>query len=180
MKITGGKKKFLAKLDSMFTQGLYWHGNEPCHQIPFMFNYAGQPWRTQEEVRHILETQYQNSPQGLPGNDDAGQMSAWYIFASLGFYPVCPASPYYMIASPTFPKATLHLQNGRKFTIIAKNASLENIYIQSVRLNGKPYNRNYFSHKEILKGGTLEFEMGDTINKQWGSTAHDCLPGITK
>lgn len=175
IQLMGGEDKYLARLDSMFTENLYWHGNEPCHQIPFMFNYAGQPWRSQQEVRHILETEYLDSPGGLSGNDDAGQMSAWYIFASLGFYPVCPASPYYMIASPAFPKATIRLQNGKTFTIIAEGASLENIYIQSALFNGEPYTRNYFTHQDIMEGGTFEFQMGPVPNKMWGSATKDCL-----
>lgn len=171
----GGKKKYLAKLDSMFTEGLYWHGNEPCHQIPFMFNYAGQPWRTQKEVRHVLETEYLNAPGGLSGNDDAGQMSAWYIFASLGFYPVCPGAPYYMIASPSFEKATIHLENGKEFKILTRNALPGNIYIQSASLNGENYTRNYVSHVDIMQGGTLIFDMGATPNTEWGSNPDDCL-----
>lgn len=165
----GGTAKYLAKLDSMFSEGLYWHGNEPCHQIPFMFNYAGRSWRTQEEVRHIMETEYLNDPGGLSGNDDAGQMSAWYVFASLGFYPVCPGTPYYMIASPSFKKAVINLENNKKFILIAHNASSENIYIRSVKLNGKAYTKNYLSHDDILKGGKIEFIMGPTPNMKWGS-----------
>ncbi|HOV72137.1 MAG TPA: GH92 family glycosyl hydrolase, partial [Dysgonamonadaceae bacterium] len=165
----GGKAKYLAKLDSMFSEGLYWHGNEPCHQIPFMFNYAGRSWRTQEEVRHIMETEYLNDPGGLSGNDDAGQMSAWYVFASLGFYPVCPGTPYYMIASPSFKKAVIKLENNKKFIIIAHNASPENRYIRSAKLNGKVYTNNYLFHSDILKGGVIEFDMGSTPNMEWGS-----------
>ena len=166
--LMGGKSKYLAKLDSMFTEGLYWHGNEPCHQIPFMFNYAGAPWRTQEEVRHIINTEYLNAPGGLSGNDDAGQMSAWYIFASLGFYPVCPGTPYYMIASPIFKKAVLNLENNNKFTIIAKNSTPENIYIQSAKLNGEVYTKNYLLHSDIINGGEIEFVMGPSPS-EWGS-----------
>lgn len=169
IQLMGGKERYLAKLDSMFSEGLYWHGNEPCHQIPFMFNFANKPWRTQEEVRHIMETEYLNHPGGLSGNDDAGQMSAWYLFAAMGFYPVCPGTPYYMIASPTFSKVTLRLENGNKFTIYAKNASSQNIYIQSAKLNGKPYNYNYIHHTDIMNGGKLQFVMGPNPNPNWGS-----------
>jgi predicted alpha-1,2-mannosidase len=176
----GGREKYLMKLDSMFTERLYWHGNEPCHQIPFMFNYGGCPWRTQEEVRRIISTEYLDAPGGLSGNDDAGQMSAWYIFASLGFYPVCPSTPYYMIASPCFEKAIINLENGKKFTIIARNASPKNIYIQSVELNGKVYTCNYISHDDIINGSTLIFEMGAVPNKKWGSVEEDCLYFTTK
>lgn len=168
----GGKERFLAKLDSMFTERLHWHGNEPSHQVPFLFNYADQPWRTQEEVRHIMETEYLNNPGGLSGNDDAGQMSAWYLFASLGFYPVCPGTPTYAIASPSFKKVVINLENQKKFTIVATHASPENIYIQSATLNGKEYNMSFISHNDIVEGGTMEFIMGPTPNKQWGITPH--------
>ena len=134
-----------------------------------MFNYAGRSWRTQEEVRRIMETEYLNDPGGLSGNDDAGQMSAWYVFASLGFYPVCPGTPYYMIASPSFKKAVIKLENNKKFILIAHNASPENIYIRSVKLNGEAYTNNYLSHSDILKGGIIEFDMGSTPNMKWGS-----------
>ena len=107
MEQMGGKDNYVAKLDSMFSEGRYWHGNEPCHQVAFMFNYAGQPWKTQRAVRHIMDTEYHNAPGGLAGNDDAGQMSAWYMFAAMGFYPVCPGTPYYMLASPSFSSVTL-------------------------------------------------------------------------
>ena len=156
----GGKKIFVAKLDSMFMEGRYWHGNEPCHQVVYMFNYAGEPWRTQKYVRHILDTEYLDDAGGLSGNDDAGQMSAWLLFSYMGFYPVCPATPYYMIGSPVFPKLTINLENGKDFTIIAENASSENIYIQSATLNGKPYNETFIKHEDIINGGELRFVMG--------------------
>lgn len=169
MECMGGKDKYIAKLDSMFSEKRYWHGNEPCHQIAFMFNYAGQPWKTQREVRHIMETEYFNAPGGLSGNDDAGQMSAWYIFAAMGFYPVCPGTPYYMLASPSFPRMTINLENGKQFTIIAKGASCENIYIQTAKLNGKPYDKNYITHQDIMSGGLFEFTMGPEPNTTWGT-----------
>lgn len=176
MDCMGGKDKYITKLDSMFSENRYWHGNEPCHQTAFMFNYAGQPWKTQQAVRHIMDTEYINAPGGLSGNDDAGQMSAWYIFAAMGFYPVCPGTPVYMLASPSFKRMTINLENGKKFTMIAKNASLENIYIQSVRLNGQTYDKNYFTHQNIVSGGTFEFIMGAEPNKSWGSSEDSCLP----
>ena len=156
----GGKESFVSKLDSMFTEGRYWHGNEPCHQVAYMFNYAGEPWRTQKYVRHILDTEYLDAAGGLSGNDDAGQMSAWLLFSYMGFYPVCPATPYYMIGSPVFPKLTINLENGKAFTIIAENASSGNIYIQSATLNGKPYNETFIKHEDIINGGELRFVMG--------------------
>ena len=164
----GGREQFVSKLDSMFTEGRYWHGNEPCHQVAYMFNYAGEPWRTQKNVRHILDTEYLDDAGGLSGNDDAGQMSAWLLFSYMGFYPVCPATPYYMIGSPVFPKLTLNLENGKAFTIIAENASSENIYIQSAELNGQPYTHNYLLHEDIMKGGELHFVMGNKPNPAWG------------
>ena len=130
MECMGGKEKYIAKLDSMFSEHRYWHGNEPCHQIAYLFNYAGQPWKTQREVRHIMETEYLNAPGGLSGNDDAGQMSAWYVFSAMGFYPVCPGTPYYIIGSPSFPRMSIRLENGKTFTILAHNAN-KKIYISS-------------------------------------------------
>ena len=164
----GGKESFVSKLDSMFTEGRYWHGNEPCHQVAYMFNYAGEPWRTQKYVCHILDTEYLDAAGGLSGNDDAGQMSAWLLFSYMGFYPVCPATPYYMIGSPVFPRLTLNLENGKAFTIIAENASSENIYIQSATFNGQPYTHNYLLHEDIMKGGELHFVMGKEPNPAWG------------
>lgn len=178
MQCMGGKKKYIERLDSMFTQKRYWHGNEPCHQIAFMFNYGGQSWKTQQYVRHIMDTEYLDDPGGLSGNDDAGQMSAWYVFAALGFYPVCPGTPYYILASPSFAQASLHLENGKTFTIKAPKASAKNIYIQKVFLNGKDFTRNYISHNEIMQGGTIEFIMGDRPNKQWGVKKSDCPPSL--
>lgn len=178
MECMGGKERYAAKLDSMFSERRYWHGNEPCHQVAYMFNYAGEPWKTQRAVRHIMETEYLNEPGGLSGNDDAGQMSAWYMFAAMGFYPVCPGTPYYMIASPSFPSFTLHPEGGKPFTVKAHNASEKNIYIQSATLNGKPYTRNYITHSDILEGGVMEFEMGAAPNKEWGARAEDCPPGL--
>ncbi|MCD8293348.1 MAG: GH92 family glycosyl hydrolase [Prevotellaceae bacterium] len=178
MACMGGKERFVAKLDSMFSEGRYWHGNEPCHQVAFMFNYAGRPWMTQRAVRHILDTEYHNAPGGLPGNDDAGQMSAWYLFAAMGFYPVCPGTPCYLIASPTFPKLTLHPEGGRPFTVEAEGVSRENRYIQSATFNGLPFTRNYLTHEEILQGGLLHFVMGPEPNEAWGSADGDCPPDL--
>ena len=178
MKLMGGRERYAAKLDSMFTEGRYWHGNEPCHQVAFMFNYAGQPWKTQQAVRHILDTEYHNTPGGLAGNDDAGQMSAWYVFAAMGFYPVCPGTPYYMLASPSFPVVTLYPEGGRPFTVKAKGASARNIYIQRATLNGRPYTRNYLNHADIVQGGVLELEMGPEPNREWGSSPSDCPPEV--
>ncbi len=172
----GGRDVFVAKLDSMFSEGRYWHGNEPCHQVAYLYNYAGQPWKTQQAVRHILDTEYLNAPGGLSGNDDAGQMSAWYVFSALGFYPVCPGTPYYMIGSPTFPRATLRLENGKRFTLIAHGAGSQNRFIQSAKLNGQIYHKNWLSHEDIMAGGTLEVVMGPEPNTEWGSGEDDLPP----
>lgn len=178
MECMGGKDQFVAKLDSMFTMGYYWHGNEPCHQVAFLYNYAGKPWKTQQIVRHIMEKEYHTGSDGLSGNDDAGQMSAWYIFAAIGFYPVCPASSYYVLASPSFKRVVIMLESGKKFTIKARNVSADNIYVQSVFLNGKPYDKNYLLHSDIIAGGELDFMMGDTPNREWGSRLDCCPPDL--
>ena len=176
MECMGGKEKYIAKLGSMFSEHRYWHGNEPCHQIAYLFNYAGQPWKTQREVRHIMDTEYLNAPGGLSGNDDAGQMSAWYVFSAMGFYPVCPGTPYYIIGSPSFPRMSIRLENGKTFTILAQDANEKNIYIQSARLNGEEYDKNYFTHQDIEQGGTLEFQMGPNPNTNWGASALSLPP----
>ena len=179
MRLMGGKEAYVAKLDSMFSQRRYWHGNEPCHQVAYMFNYAGEPWKTQQAVHHIMQTEYEDAPGGLSGNDDAGQMSAWYLFAAMGFYPVCPGTPYYILASPSFPEQTLH--TGKKeMRIRANNLSDKNIYIQAARLNGKPYTKNYIDHRDLTIGGLLEFDMGPEPNKSWGSRPEDCPPDVMR
>ncbi len=169
MECMGGRDRYVAKLDSMFSEKRYWHGNEPCHQVAFMFNYAGEPWKTQQQVRKILDEEYRPGSDGLSGNDDAGQMSAWYIFGALGFYPVCPVDGCYMLASPSFSKAVIRLPKGKTFTIIAKNASAKNIFVQEAYLNGEPYDKNYLMHMDIAKGGVMTFIMGPKANKHWGT-----------
>lgn len=176
----GGKQSFTLKLDSMFSQKRYWHGNEPCHQIPYLFNYIGQPWKTQRAVRHIMDTEYLDAPGGLSGNDDAGQMSAWYVFSAIGFYPVCPGSPYYIIGSPSMQETCIRLEDGKTFRIIAPNASERNIYVRSVLLNGKKYTKNYISHADIIKGGVMEFDMSDAPSTEWGSASTSCPPDLMK
>lgn len=178
MEAMGGKDNYIAKLDTLFEEKLYWHGNEPCHQVAYMYNYAGQPWKTQKYTRHVMDTEYGDMPGGLAGNDDAGQMSAWYVFSSLGFYPVCPGSPYYIIGSPRMEKAVLNLEDGKKFTIEAETTGTDNRYIQSATLNGKPYTKNYLHHEDVVKGGVLHFVMGDQPNKEWGSKPEDCPPAL--
>jgi len=187
IKMHGGDIKFTDKLEQLFTEsseitgenvsvdisgliGQYAHGNEPSHHIAYMFNYANKPWRTQYWVREILKTQYNTTPEGLSGNEDCGQMSAWYVFSSIGIYPFNPASGEYQIGSPIFEKTTIKISENKSFTIIAKNASDENIYIQSATLNGKEFNRTTLKHSELVNGGTLTFLMGANPNKNWGIT----------
>jgi predicted alpha-1,2-mannosidase len=176
----GGARAFTAKLDSLFIQkaqgnfqepgeiqgmiGEYWHGNEPSHHIAYLYDYAGEPWKTQKLVHEIMTTQYGNKPNSLCGNDDCGQMSAWYIFTALGFYPVAPASGEYAIGSPSLARATLKLSNGRTFTMTAEGLSSENIYVQSVTLNGKKLTLPFIPVSAVTKGGVLHFVMGPKPN----------------
>ena len=168
----GGEGPFLNKLDSLFTPklettqadvtgliGQYAHGNEPSHHITYLYALAGRPERTQELVREIFDTQYRPEPDGLCGNDDCGQMSAWYMFSAMGFYPVDPVSGNYVFGAPQMPKIVLHLADGKTFTVIADGISKEHKYIDSITLNGEPYTKNYISHEDILKGGTLVYKM---------------------
>jgi predicted alpha-1,2-mannosidase len=178
IRLMGGKERFVAHLDSLFTMHLpdkffeeteditregiiggYVHGNEPSHHVVYLYNFAGKPSKTQERVRMILKNQYHASADGLGGNDDCGQMSAWYIFSSLGFYPFAPASDQYQLGSPAVKHATIHLENGKTFSIDVINQSDSNVYVQKVLLNGKPLNRTYITHDEIMKGGKLQFYM---------------------
>ena len=165
----GGKKRFIERLDRFFEEGYYWHGNEPCHHIAYLYAYAGEPWKTQQWVHQVINREYFTTPDGLCGNDDAGQMSAWLVFSMMGFYPVCPGMPYYVIGSPCFEEITITLDNGKKFRIEAKGYSEENIYIQSAALNGIPYDKSYLLHADIIKGGTISFVMGNRPNKSWAS-----------
>jgi len=181
----GSNEVFAKRLEQLFTEsseitgsnvsadisgliGQYAHGNEPSHHIAYMFNRAGKPWRTQYWVRHILDTQYNTTPNGLSGNEDCGQMSAWYVFSSMGLYPMNPASGEYEIGSPIFEKATINLQGGKTFVIEAENVSNKNFYIQSATLNGVPFNKTAITHQQIVQGGILHFVMGSEPNKNWG------------
>jgi len=159
MGLMGGRECYLNRLDSMFSYNRYWHGNEPCHQVAYMYNYAGDSYKTQKAVNYIRSTEYGTGPGGLSGNDDAGQMSAWYVFSSLGFYPVCPGKPEYEIGTPLFSRASIHLENGKTFTIIAHNLSKENIYVKSIKYNGKNMNNYTLPHDMIMDGGILEMIM---------------------
>lgn len=177
IKLFGGKRPFVTKLDSLFTIsgdlgenaspdisgliGQYAHGNEPSHHILYMYNYVGQHDKTAEKVREVLTTMYHNDFDGLSGNEDVGQMSAWYILSSLGIYQVEPAGGRYMFGSPLFDKAVVNVGQGKTFTIIAHNNSAKNVYVQQIKLNGRPYKKLYIDYKDIVSGGTLEFFMTD-------------------
>jgi predicted alpha-1,2-mannosidase len=171
--LMGGDKNFSRNLDAFHLAGEYWHGNEPGHQIPFLYNYSGQPWKTQEIVSKIIKTEYSSSVGGLSGNDDAGQMSAWYVFASMGFYPVGPSVPEYVISGPHFDKITIELENEKQLIIKAPGASSGKNYIQSLKVNGVATNKNFLNHFDIQKGAVLEFEMGTQPNKLWGINKED-------
>lgn len=190
------EKLFSDKLDSLFNIdsrlegsnpssdisgmiGQYAQGNEPSQHIAYMFNFVGQPWKTQCHVHKILTTLYNDTPQGLCGNEDCGQMSAWYIFSALGFYPFNPANQNYLIGTPLFDEAVINLDNGKRFIIKTKNLSDKNIYIQSARLNGKELTKSFITHNNIKNGGTLEFTMGDKPNKNLWKNATSFPPSMT-
>jgi predicted alpha-1,2-mannosidase len=155
----GGREKFVAKLDGLFDRKLYDQGNEPSHAIAFLYDAAGAPWKTQQRIRAVM-AEYNSSVDGLPGNDDDGQMSAWYVLSAMGFYPVCPGVPEYWIGSPIFDRVTLHLTGGKEFSVVAKHQSEANRYIQSSRLNGHPLGGFKLRHEDLVRGGELVFEMG--------------------
>ncbi len=175
MELMGGRQKFVAKLDELFTTsqklagreqadltgliGQYAHGNEPSHAHAYLYNYAGEPWKTQKYVRKIMDEFYRNAPDGLIGNEDCGQMSAWYVLSASGFYPVNPGDGIYAFGTPLFPEMTYRLENGKAFTVRAKNVSDRNIYISAARLNGTRYIKAFITHEDLMKGGLLEFEM---------------------
>ncbi|MFP5042899.1 GH92 family glycosyl hydrolase [Parasediminibacterium sp. JCM 36343] len=167
--IMGGTKQLENQLDSVFQKGEYWHGNEPGQQTPFMYNFTASPYKTQLQVNKILTEEYADGPGGLCGNDDAGQISAWYVFAALGLYPVNPASTQYCLTTPRFETAVLNLPSGKQFKVVAHKKSKDAIYIQSVKLNGVAYNKSYIEHGDIVKGGVLEIIVSDTPNRKWAS-----------
>ncbi len=185
IKLFGGKKAFCEKLDKLFVLnspeggdsevddiygriGEYWHGNEPSHHIIYLYCHAGQPWKAQKLLNTVIRTQYGNEPGSLTGNDDCGQMSAWYIFTCLGFYPIAPASNVYTIGAPQIEEITLNLSNGKKFTMKADKLSPTNIYIQSLTVNGKDWNSPFLPYEELKNGGDIHFIMGPKPNKNWG------------
>jgi predicted alpha-1,2-mannosidase len=189
MALQGGEQPFIKKLDSLFIAkgnmgaeasndisgliGQYAHGNEPSHHITYMYSYAGQPWKTAQKVRYILKNFYTNKTDGIIGNEDVGQMSSWYVFSSLGFYPLNPANGNYVFGSPLFNEANIKLAGGKSIRMVAHNNSDKNIYIQRVTLNGKSYTKSYITHADLLKGGLLVFEMGNKPNLNWGKLQQD-------
>jgi len=200
IRLFGGRERFNAKLDQLFVEqyggakyeflrqfadatgliGLYAQGNEPSFHIPYLYDFSGQPWKTQQRVRQIMDVWYGDGPLGIPGDDDGGAMSSWYVLSAMGFYPVCPGSPVYEIGSPLFARATIRMGNGGDFTIIAHHVSAQNKYIQSATLNGRPLGKPWFRHQDIANGGTLVLEMGDRPNKQWGSAPEDTPPSMSE
>ena len=184
-----GKEQFAQKLDALFTFreadqstgvsdiqgriGEYWHGNEPSHHVIYLYSYAGQPWKAAERLHEVVKSQYGNKPNSLSGNDDCGQMSAWYVLSALGFYPVFPANGAYIFGSPLFDKAAIRLPANKTFTVEAINNSAENIYIQKAELNGKPWNKSYIMYDDIMHGGSLKITMGNTPNKNFGAAIED-------
>ena len=184
----GGNTPFIERLDQLFVEdmkmskwqyyalhpdatgnvGQFVMGNEPSFHIPYLYNYAGQPWKTQKRIRMLMESWFRNDLMGVCGDEDGGGMSAFYVFSALGFYPVSPGVPVYTIGSPLFDKSEIQLADGKVFTMIAHGVSWENKYIQSAKLNGAEYNKTWFTHEDVMKGGTLELFMGDRPNKKWG------------
>jgi len=192
---SGGNKAFVNHLDSLFTMqldekhiaesedinkrgiiGNYIHGNEPSHHVPYLYVYAGFPWKTQQRIHQIMDNLYDATPGGLPGNDDCGQMSAWYVFSALGFYPVCPGSDQYVLGSPSVEEAVLKLENGNTFTIRTTGLSKENIYVKQVTLNGKLYPKLYLRQQDIMEGGELNFFMSSKPMLKTPSVEN--LPGL--
>lgn len=168
--LMGGAEPFSKKLDDNFAKGFYRLDNEPGQHYSYLYNYCGQPWKTQELVRKYVLSNYSNQPNGINGNDDCGQMSAWYIFSVMGFYPVTPGVPGYSIGSPLFKYVKIDLGNNKTFEIVVRNSSNENQYIQSAKLNGRALNKPWLDHDDIMNGGTLIFEMGPKANYNWGVT----------
>lgn len=194
--LMGGKDNFTTNLDQMFREplgkskydfyyqlpdhtgnvGQFSMANEPSLHIPYLYNYAGQPWKTQKRIHTLMDQWFRNDLMGVPGDEDGGGMSAFVVFSQMGFYPVTPGSPTYNIGSPFFGKSTITLPNGKTFTIIANNFSAENKYIQSAKLNGNSWDKPWFSHDDLKNGGTLELVMGKKANRSWGGKAQDVPP----
>lgn len=178
-KLMGGTKQFENSLDSLFIKNEYWHGNEPGHQIPFLYNYTSSPYKTQREVRKILTEEYSDGAGGLSGNDDAGQMSAWYVFSAIGFYPVDPVSNSYILSSPLFDKVTMKLPGNKLFELRTYKTSATALYIRQIKWNGKLYSKNFITYSMIMQGGKLEMWLTDQ-QTQWGSSPASRPTGLTK
>ncbi len=200
IQLMGGRDAFNARLDRLFVEqygepkyrflnqfpdatglvGLYAQGNEPSYHIPYLYDFSGEPWKTQQRVRQLMDIWYGDGPLGIPGDDDGGETSSWYVLSAMGFYPVTPGSPVYEIGSPIFAKTTIRMGNGKEFVIIANHTSAQNKYIQSAVLNGKPLDKPWFPHADIANGGTLVLDMGDKPNTQWGSAPDDAPPSMSQ
>jgi predicted alpha-1,2-mannosidase len=185
----GGPQAFENRLDQLFRKNLgrskyeFWNefpdatglvgqfsmGNEPSFHIPYLYNYTGAPWKTQKKIRFLLDLWFKDNVFGIPGDEDGGGMTAFVVFSSMGFYPVTPGVPVYTIGSPVFNNVTIALSNGKKFTLKANNCSVVNKYIQSAKMNGLKLDTPWFTHEQLMNGGTLELEMGPLPNKQWGA-----------
>ncbi|MFA5328429.1 MAG: GH92 family glycosyl hydrolase [Prolixibacteraceae bacterium] len=190
-----GRKLFGTRLDSLFTMevpddipgahdiqgriGAYWHGNEPCHQIIYIYNYLQEPWKCQQRIREVSDKFYGDQPESLSGNDDCGQMSAWYIFNSMGFYPTAPSSNIYNIGSPTLEAVTMQMGNGKKIVMTTKNWSEKNVYIKTMTLNGKEYDKSYLNYSDIKDGATIDFVMSNRPNYKRGTKASDIPPSLS-
>jgi predicted alpha-1,2-mannosidase len=197
--LMGGRQAFTSNLDKLFDEPMgkpkyhFYHqlpdhtgnvgqfsmGNEPSFHIPYLYNYAGQPWKTQKRIRHLLEQWFRNDLMGIPGDEDGGAMSAFVVFSSMGFYPVTPGMPVYNIGSPVFDEVTIHLSSGKDFTIVANNNASHNKYIQSAILNGNSLDKPWFLHDKMINGGTLKLEMGPKANRQWGSEKQAAPPSFS-
>lgn len=197
--LMGGRDKFAAKMDELFTtgrsmdklaflgqfpdmtglMGMYSQGNEPAFHIPYLYNYAGQPWKTQRKVREIMDLWYDTTPAGLSGDEDGGAMSSWYVFSAMGLYPECPGRPIFDIGSPVFAKTTINVGGGKTFVIEATDVSAQNKYIQSATLDGKPLNKPWINNSDVVNGGRLVFQMGSRPNKDWGSAPDAAAPSMS-
>ena len=200
IKLMGGREKCVQRLDQLFIEqydtpkfhflsqfpdstgliGQFVTGNEPSFHIPYLYNFAGAPWKTQKIIRDIMKIWFDDTPLGIPGDEDGGAMSAWHVFNSMGFFPVCPGEPYYVLGSPVFERITLDLGKGQTFVIRADNSNAKNKYIQSASLNGIPHNKPWFEHSAIKNGGELVLQMGPRPNKQWGSKVSDVPPSMSE
>ena len=203
IELFGSDEAFVEKMDSVFSQpstvkpgwyggkihemtemeiagmGQYAHGNQPIQHMPYLYSYAGQPWKTQYWVRQIMERLYHSTPDGFPGDEDQGGMSSWYVLSALGLYAVTPGTDQYVLGSPIFRKATITMEDGKQFVIEAKDNSKDNVYVDSRSLNGHPISRNYITYSELTSGGTLSLQMSDKPNKQLGTEKSDAPYSLT-